>query len=237
LHSLVLLATAIDKALEGRTAMFVSILVSGLLPFSQTASADIARAEQARLESCLIKAETAPEEAYEDSLAWLSNGNRPRARYCNAVSLIALDRLKEGAARLEALATAPDPISAENRTLYLVQAGNAWLSANYPDAAIVALTDALKLNGDDPDIYKDRATAYLLLERWIEGVDDLNAALKISPLDPEALTLRARAQLATNDLRGAKTDMEAALAQDPENLEILVLRGEIREAIRLAELN
>ena len=215
--------------------MFVSMLVSGLLPVSQSALADIARAEQERLESCLIKSEAAPSEAYEDSLAWLSNGNRPKARYCNAVALLAMDRLEEGAARLEALATAPDPIELEDRRLYLAQAGNAWLAANYPDAAIVALTDALKLDADDPQVYKDRAAAYLAVERWIEGVDDLNTALLLSPNDPDALTLRARAYFAQDELRAAKTDMEAALVYDPENIDILVLRGQIREAIRLSE--
>lgn len=217
--------------------MLSSILLSGLLPFSQTASADIARAEQARLESCLVKADQAPQEAYEDSLAWLSSGNRPRARYCNAVALLALNRLEEGAARLEALATAPDAITVEDRTLYLVQAGNAWLSANYPDAALVALTDALKLKKDDAIIYKDRAAAFLALERWLEGIDDLDRALELSPRDAEALSLRARAHLAMGRLRAAKTDMEEALIYEPENLDILVLRGEIREAIRLSEGN
>lgn len=217
--------------------MLVSLLISGLFPVSQTASADIARTEQVRLETCLAKTETAAEEAYEDSLAWLANGNRPKARYCNAVSLLALDRLEEGAARLEALATAPDAIAVDDRTTYLVQAGNAWLSANYPQAAIVALTDALKLEDDDPEIYKDRAAAYLAVERWIEGVDDLDTALEKFPADSEALSLRSRAHLATDNLRSAKTDMEAALSYDPENIEILVLRGEIREAIRLSELN
>ena len=216
--------------------MFMSLLVSGMLPITQTASADIARAEQVRLEACLAKSESAPEEAYEDSLAWLSNGNRPKARYCNAVALLALDRLEEGAARLEALATAPDAISAEDRTTYLVQAGNAWLSANYPQAAIVALTDALKLERDDPEIYKDRAAAYLATEQWILGVDDLNIALEKDPTDAEALSLRARAHLATENYRAARTDMEAAMSYDPENIDILVLRGQIREAIRLSEL-
>lgn len=217
--------------------MFISLLASGMLPITQTATVDIARAEQVRLETCLAKTETEPEEAYEDSLAWLSSGNRPKARYCNAVSLLALDRMEEGAARLEALATAPDAISAEDRTTYLVQAGNAWLSANYPQAAIVALTDALKLQRDDPEIYKDRAAAYLATERWIEGVDDLNTALEKDPADAEALSLRARAHLATENYRAAKIDMESALSYDPENIEILVLRGQIREAIRLSELN
>ena len=208
--------------------MFVSILASGLLPVTQSALADIARAEQERLETCLVKVETAPSQAYEDSLAWLSSGNRPKARYCNAVALMAMDRL-------EALATAPDAIELEDRRKYLAQAGNAWLAANYPDAAIVALTDALKLDSEDARIYKDRAAAYLAVERWVEGVDDLDTALELAPNDPEALSLRARAHLATEDLRSAKADMEAALVEDPENIDLLVLRGEIREAIRLAK--
>ena len=217
--------------------MLVSMLMSGILPVSQSALADIARAEQARLDSCVVKVETAPEEAYEDSLAWLGNGNRPKARYCNAISLLALDRLEEGAARLEALATAPDPIELDDRILYLAQAGNAWLAGNYPEAAITALSEALKLEKTDAEIYKDRAAAYLAVQRWTEGVDDLNAALALAPADAETLTLRARAHLATENLRAAKADMEEALLYDPENIEILVLRGDIREAIRLAELN
>ena len=120
--------------------MLVSVLLSGLFPIAQSASEDIARAEMQRLQACIEKTEVAPEEAFEDSLAWLSSGNRPKARYCNAISLLALDRLEEGAARLEALATAPDPIELEDRILYLAQAGNAWLAGNYPDAAIVALS-------------------------------------------------------------------------------------------------
>ncbi|MEO0606634.1 MAG: hypothetical protein AAFY82_00275 [Pseudomonadota bacterium] len=217
--------------------MLVTVLVSGLLPFSQSASADIARAEQARLEACQQKVESAPEEAYEDSLAWLSNGNRPKARYCNAISLLALDRLEEGAARLEALASAPDPIEMQDRILFLTQAGNAWLAGNYPEAAVTALSEALRLETEDPAIYKDRAAAYLAVERWLDGMDDLNTALELAPADPEALSLRARAHLATENLPAAKADMEEALLYDPENIEILVLRGDIREAIRLSELN
>lgn len=217
--------------------MLLAVLLSGLLPISQSASEEIARAEMDRLQACIEKTETAPEEAFEDSLAWLSNGNRPKARYCNALSLLALDRLEEGASRLEALATAPDAIELQDRIIYLAQAGNAWLAGNYPDAAIVALSEALKLEQDAPDIYKDRAAAYLAVERWIEGVDDLNAALQLDPNDAEALSLRARAHLATENLPAARADMEEALTLDPENIDILVLRGDIREAIRLSELN
>ena len=215
--------------------MSLSAVLLAFLPLSQSASAEIARAEQDRLNACIERADTAPQEAYEDSLAWLSAGNRPNARYCNAIALLALEKFEEGAARLEALANAPDAISVEDRALFMTQAGNAWLAANYPEAAIVALTDALKLQRGDADLYKDRAAAYLALERWIEGVDDLNAALDLVPTDAEALAMRARAHLATDNLPAAQADMQEALAQQPTNVEILVLRGDIREAIRLAE--
>ena len=213
--------------------MSASILMMFLLPVSQSALEDIARAEQDRLNSCITLTETDPSAAYEDSLAWLSNGNRPKARYCNAISLLALQHYEEGALRLEALATAPDAISASERALYLTQAGNAWLTANYPEAAIVSFTDALKLQTGDMDLYKDRAAAYLSVERWMEGVDDLNIVLEHIPTDSEALGLRARAHLKTDNLAAAQADLDSALALSPRNIDFLVLRGEIREAIRL----
>ena len=215
-------------------SMSVSAILVTLLPLSQSTSADIARAEFERLNACLEKTETNPAEAYEDSLAWLSNGNRPKARHCNAIALLELGNLEEAAAKLEALANASDAISLEDRGLYMAQAGNTWLSAGYPDAAIVALTAALKLQPESASLYKDRAAAYLTLERWIEAVDDLNAALAQNPADPDALTLRARAHLATENLDAAMADMQDALVHDPENIDILVLRGDIREATRLS---
>lgn len=213
--------------------MSVSILMSLLLPVSQSALEEIARAEQERLNSCIELTETNPNAAYEDSLAWLSNGNRPNARYCNAIALLSLENYEEGALRLEALASAPDAISVSDRALYLTQAGNAWLTANYPEAAIVSFTDALKLNTSDVDLYKDRAAAYLAVERWIEGVDDLNIVIDRVPTDAEALGLRARAHLETENLPAAQADLDAALAQDPRNITLLVLRGDLREAFRL----
>ncbi len=214
--------------------MIVIAAALALLPISQSAIVNIARAEQERLNTCIRKADEAPLEAYEDSLAWLSAGNRPNARYCNAISLIALDKFEEGAARLEALATAADAISLEDRSLYMAQAGNAWLAANYPEAAIVALSEAIKLEKGDPGLFKDRAAAYLAIGKWVEGVDDLNLALELIPTDSEALAMRARAHLETENLSAAQADMRDALRQDPTNISILVLRGDIREAIRLS---
>ena len=67
------------------------------LAFLQTTSAGerIAAEEQARLEACLAKIETDPDDAYEDGLAWLYQGNRPGARQCTAMALIALGHQAE----------------------------------------------------------------------------------------------------------------------------------------------
>ncbi|MEM1390703.1 MAG: hypothetical protein AAGG45_06445 [Pseudomonadota bacterium] len=204
------------------------------LPLSQSASSDIAAAEQQRLNECIELVENDPLAAYEDSLAWLGNGNRPRARYCNAIALLGLEHYEEAAARLEALANAPDAIELDSRALYMAQAGNAWLTASYPDAAITALSEAIKIDPRNGDYYKDRATGYLALERWFEAIEDLSKALNLQRNDPEALALRARAHLGLDDLRNAEIDMLAALAQDPRNIDILLLRGEVREAMRLS---
>jgi len=217
--------------------MLLSASFLMLMPISQNASADIARAEQERLNTCIELVETQPEEAYEDSLAWLANGNRPKARYCNAIALLAMDNLEEGAARLEALAGAPDPITLDDRARYLAQAGNAWLTANYPEAAIVALSEAIRIEPNGLDTYKDRAAAYLATEKWVEGVDDLNTVLREIPTDAEALRMRAKAHLETENLSAAQADITDSLVHDPENIDTLVLRGEVREAIRLSREN
>ncbi len=213
--------------------MSLITLMIASLPMSQSAILLNRRDEQARLNSCIEYVETDPDTAYEDSLAWLSNGNRPLARYCNALALIALDQFEQGAARLEALANAPEAITLDDRTLFMTQAGNAWLSAGLPEAAETAFDAALNMTQTDPDLFKDRAAARLAQENWLSGIDDLNAALALRAGDAEALVLRARAQLATGELQQAERDLTEALRAQPDNIEFLVLRGDIREAQRL----
>lgn len=215
--------------------MSVAAMSLLMLPFAQSALIENARDEQNRLSACIQNADSDALTAYEDSLAWLSNGNRPMARYCNAIALIALEEYEEGAARLEALATAPDAISLEDRARYMAQAGNAWLTAKRPEAAITALDEALKMRTTDAELYKDRSAAHIALEQWLPAIDDLDAAINIAPSDAEALAMRARANLGFEQLRDAKSDIEAAISLDTANIDFLVLRGDIREAIRLNE--
>lgn len=217
----------------------LAALAFAALAFAQAAMTEagreIAAAEAERLSACIELIETDPEAAYEDALAWLMAGNRPPARQCAALALIELGHVEEGAARLEALANAPDAGGLEARARFLGQAGNAWLLAGFPEAAVTALSNAIKIEEDNASLYADRAAARLALEQWRPALGDLDTALAADPGDPDALALRARALLALERYDEALADIEAARLAVPEDIDLLVLRGEIREAKRLAE--
>lgn len=195
-----------------------------------------AAAEITRLENCLEKMQTAPEEAYEDGLAWMSETNRARARHCVALALIELDHFEEGAARLEDLANASDGGSIGDRAVYLAQAGNAWLIAHRYAAAELTLTNAIRLSPKDPELYKDRARARVMLESWY-GVDsDATEALFYNRQDVEALKMRIKARIELEELVLAYKDVQVAMALAPKDIDVLVLRGEVREAQRIQKI-
>ncbi len=227
--------TALIAALAILQQAPVSVSGSDTAPLSD-AGAAIAREEQSRLNGCLQLVESDPEAAYEIGLGWLMNGNRPPARYCTAMALVALGQYEEGASRLEALAEAPDAGPLQDRVRYLAQAGNAWLAGGYPDAALGPLDTAIRLAPGAADLFLDRGAVHLVLGNWDLAIGDLDLALGRSPGDPEALRLRAEAYLRDNALDAALRDVEAARRAAPEDIDLLVLRGEIREAIRLADM-
>ncbi|MFN7054397.1 tetratricopeptide repeat protein [Hyphomonas sp.] len=197
------------------------------------AGAEIAANEARRLETCVAKIETAPSEAYEDGLAWTFEGNRPGARQCTALALIALGNVEEGAIRLERLATAVDGGTMEQRALYFAQAGNAWMQIGAAEAAAVAFTEALKLMPATPELLLDRASAHMLIDRWSEAKSDLDRLIADAPEDGLAHQMRAEVFLNLGDYDAAMRDVQAAMAADPKNIDTLLVRGRVREAIRL----
>ncbi|RIJ24535.1 hypothetical protein D1224_09975 [Henriciella barbarensis] len=211
---------------------FIALLIAAL-PVAQTSTADIVRAERERLNDCLALADERPEAALEESLAWIGEGARPAARYCNAIALLGLGEYREAAARLEELANAPDAGGLGDRAVYLAQSGNAWLIAGYPDAAIVALSNSLKIEPQDPGVLTDRAAAYLSTDQYELAQADLDEALALVPNSVDALQMRAQLFLEENKLNAAEADINRALLLDGENIDTLLLRGHIREAQRV----
>lgn len=193
--------------------------------------------EAERYDACLAKTKTDPETAFEDGLAWRDEGGGSAARHCIALALWELGRLEEAAARLEAIAFAPDAGERTERATLLLQAGNAWLLATQASEAERAFSQGLLVKPGDPDLLIDRARAYAMLERPRDADEDLSQALEARPADPLALRLRADARLAVGRLNGAVEDVRAALAIAPDDIETLLVRGRIREAQRAAGLD
>lgn len=215
--------------------MVLAIAQSGSISAPMTETGQLIRQEeQARLEACLEKVQSDPEGAYEDGLAWLSNGNRPPARKCVATALVALEHYMEAADRLVALANAPDAGSLDARAGHLAQAGNAYLLAGAPEPALKAFDSAIELGTGRPSLLVDRATAQLQLGQPGPAVDDLSRALEVNPDQVDALRLRAEAYLQLERHDDALADVAAARDLAPGDIDLLVLRGDIREAQRLA---
>ena len=189
-----------------------------------------------RLRACIEKIDSDPEDAYEDGLAWMSIGAPPAARHCVALALVGIGHYAEGAARLETLANDKDAGTIEARGVYLAQAGNAWILARNPEAALVALDNAVKLMPTDGALRTDLGRAYLLLKDLDAAGREFDAAIELSPGDPDALRYRAKVLLEQGRLEDAWHDVVGSLAQAPDNVESLLLRGQIREAMRVKGL-
>ena len=102
-----------------------------------------------------------------------------------------------------------------------------------PEAAVVTLTNAIKLRPSDGELRKDRARAYIMLKKWDEAGEDLDAAARaVSPATARRMRLRALALLKIERLQDAWDDVEIALKLSPRDVDAVVLRGDIREAMR-----
>jgi tetratricopeptide (TPR) repeat protein len=209
-----------------RYLLVVSLILAAAAPA-------FAQPEQARLQQCIEKIDRDAEGAYQDGLTWLAVGNRPAARQCTALALIALGEEAEGAARLEELANAPEAGSADMRAVYLAQSGNAWLMAGMAEEAIVTLTNALRLRPGDGELFKDRARARVALKQWAEAGDDLDSAIIQSAGDAEAFRMRGHVRLKQDRLAEAWQDVEQAMKLAPLDVNVVVLRGDVREAMRM----
>ena len=201
---------------------------------AQTVADDIRAEEMRKLKTCLELVEEDETAAYEMSLEWQYEGNRPGARECKASALIRMGDYEEGALQLEQLANAPDGGTLQDRAHFLSKAGSAWLMAGLPEEAIIAFDNAETLDDENYDIKKYRAQAYLAQERWQDAEKDLDIAIGNQPGDLTAYLFRAEARLQQNRFDDALADIDQARAIDNENIDALLLRGQIREAKRLA---
>jgi tetratricopeptide (TPR) repeat protein len=171
-----------------------------------------------------------PKEAYEDGLAWRTEGGGALALHCVARAQLALGEYALAAERLQLVAEMREVQSPSMRVTFLTEAGHAFLLAHRTEEARKSFDAAVNLVPQDADLRLDRAEAAMLAEDWKGAAEDADAALKIRPNDPESFRMRGEAKLALRDFDAAGADAEAALKADPAYVPALLLRGKVREA-------
>jgi len=215
----------------------VACLISGLCLISTPSLAEDLTAQfDARHKTCLEEIAIDAQEAYEQALQWRDQGGGRRARHCVAMALYALGHEDEAAFRLDDLAAGADGGSPATRVKHYAEAANFWLTANEADKAYASASAGLQLEYDHLDLRIARARAYALSGRYDYAETDLTSVLTLDPKHAGALRYRADARFKQDKVDEALTDIEAAINIDPSSVETALLRGQIREAMRLAEL-
>jgi len=176
-------------------------------------------------DGCLSRARETPEQGLEQALAWRDAGGGDAARHCVAIALLNLGRAGLAAERLELLAGDMAGRPATARAEVLAQAGNAWLIAGNAARADAALSTALELAPDDPDLLIDRARALALARNYGRAFADLDRAVALAPDRVDALVFRAAARRQLDDRERALEDVELALALAPDDVDALIERG------------
>jgi len=220
-----------------RLLSHVACLISGLCFFSTPSFAEDQTVDfDARHKTCLEDIAVDAEDAYEKALQWRDQGGGRRAKHCVAMALFALGHEDEAAYRLDNLAAGADGGSTSTRVKHYAEAANFWLTANEAEKAYASASAGLKLEYDHLELRISRARAYALSGRYDYAETDLTSVLALDPKHSAALRYRADARFKQDKINEAQTDVEAALDLDPTSVETALLRGQIREAIRLAEV-
>jgi tetratricopeptide (TPR) repeat protein len=179
----------------------------------------------ANYQSCLEAVATQPERALEQALAWAEADGGSAARHCLALALAAAGDYAAAARGLDVLAGESAEASARAR-LY-AQAGQVWLLADRPQAALAAFDAALAETPDDVELLIDRARSHAAARDYESAIADLDGVVARAPDNDEALVFRAAAHRRVDDFNAAAADLERALAIDPANADALVERGAV----------
>jgi tetratricopeptide (TPR) repeat protein len=177
---------------------------------------------------CLALLRDDPEEAMRFARAWDATGGGEAAAHCAALALIGLGEPDRAAGQLERIAIGSRAGNLARAAVY-GQAAQAWLMAGDLNRAFGAVTLALTLAPQDPDLLVDRSVVLAGMRRYRDALEDLDRALALDPERVEALVFRSAALRHLNDPGAARTTIERALALAPDNAEALLERGILRQ--------
>ncbi len=178
-----------------------------------------------RYVDCMDLARREPLRALPAAERWMAEGGGLGARHCVAIAMFEGGRHVQAATQLEAIARDMGKERPGLRAELYAQAGQAWMEAGQAENAAAALSKALDLKGDDPDLWIDRGLAFAAIRAWPRAISDFDRALTLRPKDVETIILRAAAWRNAGDAARALAEAQHALRIAPEHSEALLERG------------
>lgn len=203
---------------------FLGALVLAAAALAQTAPEPKLDDPAATYLLCLDTARAYPDRGLELAGKWIGLGGGEPAKHCRAIALIGLKEYAEAGSSLEDLAK-DSKRPARLRAAMLAQAGQAWLLGEDLNRADAALTTALSLIPNDPELLIDRAEILADAGKYWEAIDDLNAAITYAPNSADAHAFRASAYRMVDAPDMAMEDAERAVMLDSFNVGALLERG------------
>jgi tetratricopeptide (TPR) repeat protein len=140
--------------------------------------------------NCLLLARQDPKTAFDHAIGWEGLGGGSAAKHCQAVALISLGKVEEGASRLELLANEART-SAAIKAEMLAQAGQGWTVAGKLERALAVQNAGLKLSPESFDLLVDRAVTHFGIGDFASALKDLDQAITLAPARPDAYAFRA----------------------------------------------
>lgn len=140
------------------------------------------------------------------------SGGKPFSSFASASTEAPAPELPPGTYRVEAM---EDPAAHPRTAGEFARRGNVRLAQRLFAGAIADLSEAIRLDPDTADYYRDRAKAYRESDALVLARTDLDKALALSPDDGGLLRARAFMRLSQHDRTGALVDAEAAARVTP----------------------
>jgi serine/threonine protein kinase/Flp pilus assembly protein TadD len=142
---------------------------------------------------------------------------KPATKVSQPVGKVVIERDDDGDILPAVVVEAPEAV-------FYRQALASFRKRDY-DAAINALTEAIRINGQFALAYKNRAYAHMKQLDWDKALADLNRAIELNPHFAKAYANRGRVYAIKGDYDTAVENLTQALVFDPTNTLYRTLRA------------
>jgi tetratricopeptide (TPR) repeat protein len=185
-------------------------------------------ADRMHYQQCLEAAAKDPDETFEQAMQWRDTTGSNAAKHCVAIALFYLGQPAVAGDRLEQLGIEMRAAQPDLRARILSQAATAWLASGNSERAFGAVTSAIEMAPNLPDLYVDRSIVLAQAANYWEAIDDLNKALDLDPRYGMAYAFRAAAYRYVDSFDLAMEDAEQAVKISPDLPEGWLERGILR---------